>query len=180
MGIDINHTLLIAFLKSIQWIFVNLWYWGILFVILIVIKIYLVKKLKIYSIDDLVFRFLQYFQKDFVAQEKYLSGDDFPKSFAWISKEEFIFGELGSISFRKGENTNRDVFELLAEAKGDFVRVQKIANLMNKTSNEVRVYMNVLSSRLQKDADLAPYVDVVSFGEGAYRLAIKESILDQL
>jgi len=169
-----------GFLQGAFHTFVSLWYFWLIILGVLVIRVYLQRHQNIKNIDDLVFRFLQLFQKDLQQEEKYLSSNDFPTTFVWISKDEYMFGTLGSISFRKGENISRDMFELLTEAKGDFVRVQKIATLMNKTGNEVRVFMNALSGRLQKDSELALFVNVISLNEGAYRLAVKEAILEKL
>ena len=169
-----------GFLKGAFHTFMSLWYFWLLIVGVLAVRIYLQKYQNIKTMDDLVFRFLQLFNKDPQQDEKYLSGNAFPKAFVWLSKEEYMFGNLGSISFRKGENISRDMFELLTEAKGDFVRVQKIASLMSKTGNEVRVFMNVLSARLQKDPEVAPFINVISLNEGAYRLAVKESVLEKL
>jgi len=46
MGVDIQHEFLIAILKSIQWGFINLWYLGVILVVVIGIQIYLAKQRK--------------------------------------------------------------------------------------------------------------------------------------
>lgn len=179
MGIDINHTFQIALLKSIQWVIVNLWYLGVILVALIGVRIYLAKKYKINTVDDFVYFVISLIKKDKIPPIIYLTKDTFPKDFNWISPTEFVFGKFGSISFRDGNNDNRDAFQLLTEAKGIVVRVQKIANLLNINGNQTRVTMNNLSQRLQKDSKLSPFINIVATNDGGYKLAIKADILKQ-
>lgn len=179
MGIDIRHEFFIAILKSLQWVFINLWYLGVILALIIGVQIYLAKKYKITTVDDLVFLVISLIKKDNKSHVIYLTRDTFPKDFIWLSPTEFVFGKFGSISFRDGNNDNRDAFQLLTEAKGDEVRVRKITNLLNINDNQTRVTMNNLSQRLKKDTKLSPFIDVIATNDGGYKLAIKADILKQ-
>jgi len=178
MGIDIQHEFLIAILKSLQWVFVNLWYLGVILAVLIGIQIYLAKKYKITTVDELVYFVISLIKKDKNPPIIYLAKDTFPKDFVWLTPIEFVFGKYGSISFRNGDNNNnRNAFQLLTEAKGGEVRVQKTANLLNIPDSQTRVTMNDLSQRLQNDPNIAPFIDVITTHNGGYKLAIKADIL---
>ena len=180
MGIDIRHEISIAFLKSIQWFIINLWYLGIILVVVIGVQIYLAKKYKITTVDDFVYFVLARIEKDKNPPILYLTKDTFPKDFVWLTPVKFLFGKYGSISFRNGDNNNnRNAFQLLTEAKGGEVRVQKTANLLNINANQTRVTMHDLSQRLQNDPNVAPFIDVITTHNGGYKLAIKADILKQ-
>lgn len=129
--------------------------------------------------DGFVYLVISLIKRDKSPPVIYLNKDSFPKDFMWLTPNEFVFGKFGSISFRDGNNDNRDAFQLLTEAKGEEVRVQKTANLLNISRNQTRVTMNNLSQRLQKDPKLAPFIDVITTNEGGYKLAIKADILRQ-
>jgi len=177
MGIDVKHELFIAILKSIQWVFINLWYWGVLIGVILGIKIYLAKRYKVTRADDLGCFIISLIKGGKNPPILYLTKDTFPKDFTWLTPAEFVFGKFGSISFRDGNNDNRDAFQLLTEAKGGEVRVQKTANLLNISGNQTRVTMNNLSQRLHKNSKLAPFIDVITTNDGGYKLAIKTEIL---
>lgn len=179
MGIDIRHEFLIASLKSIQWIIFNLWYLGVILVLIVGTKIYLARKFKITTADELVYFVISLINKDKCRTVIYLDNDSFPKDFVWSSPTEFTFGKFGSITFREGNNANRNAFQLLTEAKGEEVRVKKLSSLLDIPDNQTRVTMNNLSQRLQKYPKLAPFVDIVTTNSGGYKLAIKSDILKQ-
>lgn len=179
MGIDIQHEFLIASIKSLHWVATNLWYWGVILIILIGVRIYLAKKYRVFTLDDLADLVVSHLKKGKSIPIIYLNKDTFPKDFEWTTPTEFVFGKFGSIAFRQGNNDNRDAFQLLTEARGEEVRLKKIANLLSISDNQARVTMNNLSDRLQKDSALAPLIDVITTNDGGYRLAIKDSILKQ-
>lgn len=158
------------------------WYIFLLIFVLVILLSYLSLKFKIETVDDLVeciYVIVNTGKNKSPGSNLFLTKNEYPTTFEWLSPNEYTFGKYGSIVFRDGNNDNRNVFQILTEAKGEYVRVQKIAHLTSHKGSYVRTILNNLSRRIKKDPRLAHFVDIISNNEGAYKLAVKPSILKQ-
>lgn len=164
-----------SIIDALKFAFIHIWYWFLIPLVFYIIQFYFARKYRVYSVEDFVYWLVSSIKarKGDVYKPLYLKGKNYPVDFTWVSPTEYRFGKLGSISFREGNNDRCFIFHLLTDAKGEDVRVQKIATLTSLTTNQVRVVLHELSKRLQNDTKLKPYFDVIATNEGAYKLAVK-------
>lgn len=91
MGIDLGQVFFIPTLKALKWVVINLWYWWIILALFIAVKIFLAKKLVIFTMDDLAYFVISLFSKGTKPTIQYLCKDTFQKDFIWITPTEFVF-----------------------------------------------------------------------------------------
>jgi hypothetical protein len=95
--------------------------------------------------------------------------------FRWEGKS-FVFGEYGSITGFQSKNTLK-LFQALTDAKGHWVLVRKLCNVLDKDTGYTRTTIGHIEKRF--DANLRRYIEIPSTDDdnfppkpskGAYRI----------
>lgn len=93
--------------------------------------------------------------------------------FHWLKETEFYLDENISITFGSKSSDRINIFNMLVEAKGDWVKVSDMAKKIGKSHSTVRtVILQINEEKLKKDGILL-IVSKSDFSEpGAYRLKL--------
>ena len=95
------------------------------------------------------------------------------KKFHWASETEFYLDENVSITFGSKSSDRINIFKMLVEAEGNWVKVSDLAKKIDKSHSRARaILLQLNEEKLKKDGTilLVPKSDTTE--PGAYRLKL--------
>jgi hypothetical protein len=161
----------------------SIWWLWTPMLIYLGIQVYLAYRFDIRTFDEYLV-----FAKRLLFREKELDRKliptireyDFPEDFVWMDNfTYFKLGKYGVVRFDKGNTKTKNVFRMLTEAKGEFVDTRDMAESIADSPESTRVIIGNLRKKIRNIPEINRYVKIETEHQGAYRLAIKYSLLEQ-